>query len=37
VNGAFLSFGCFIKKFSNYISDIFSLDEEVVRAEVHIT
>jgi hypothetical protein len=35
VNGAFLSFGCFLKEFSNCISVIFSFDEEVVRATVH--
>jgi hypothetical protein len=36
VNGAFISFGCFLKKFSNCISGILSLDEEVVRATVGV-
>ena len=37
MNGAFLSFGCFLKKLCNDMTQLFSLDDEVVGATVHVT
>ena len=37
MNGAFLSLVCFLNKFCNDMTQLFSLDEEVVGATVHVT
>ena len=33
----YLSFGCFQTKFRDCVSAVFSLEEEFVRATVHVT